>query len=238
MERGNGIALWRQIADRIRQDIADGQFVSGEKLPPEFTLAERFCVNRHTVRGAIAALVHEGVLRAEQGRGTFVEPLSRISYALGRRTRFSDNLAGQAHETRGRLFASTHERADARLAGALDLKEGAGLVRLDIISDADGHPLSLAVHWFDEGRFPHMAQIYTRTGSITAAFAMQGVSDYLRRSTVISARHAESAALAALRLSPGAIILSAISINEDVDGRAIQFSETQFAADRVELTVG
>ncbi len=64
------------------------------------------------------------------------------------------------------------------------------------------------------------------------------MTDYLRRSTIVSARHADGTALAELKLSPGAIVLSTVAVNEDLDGRAIQFSETLFAADRVELAIG
>ena len=89
MERRNGIALWRQIADNIRTDIGSGVFDEARKLTPEHELARRFGVNRHTVREAIASLVHEGVLRSEQGRGTFVQQRRRFAYPIGPRTRFS-----------------------------------------------------------------------------------------------------------------------------------------------------
>ena len=89
-----GIAMWRRIADTIRLDIVGGKRARGEKLPGEMALAERFAVNRHTVRRAIAALTAEGVVRAEQGRGTFVDQAKRLSYRIGRRTRFSEGLAG------------------------------------------------------------------------------------------------------------------------------------------------
>ncbi|MGO4843153.1 UTRA domain-containing protein, partial [Rhizobiaceae sp. 2RAB30] len=78
---------------------------------------------------------------------------------------------------------------------------------------------------------------YAETGSITLAFRRFGVDDYFRKSTFVSARHADAADLADLKLSPGAIVLVAVAINVDTDGRPIQFSETRFAADRVELTV-
>ena len=236
MERGSGVALWRQIADRIRLGIAEEDFAKDGRLPPEIALAERFGVNRHTVRGAIAALVQEGVLRAEQGRGTFVERASRISYPIGRRTRFSANLEGR--ETRSRLLAHAVVEADARTAGALDLPPGAAVLRLDTLSEADGHPVSRATSWFDAGRFAGMAAAYAETGSITAAFARHGVDDYLRRTTVVSARHADAAALADLALSPGAIVIVTVAVNEDVEGRPLQFSETLFSADRVELSIG
>ena len=56
-------------------------------------------------------------------------------------------------------------------------------------------------------------------------------------STLVSARHADAGDLAALRLSPGAIVLCAVAVNVDPEGRPIQYAETRFAADRVELSV-
>ncbi|TJV16672.1 MAG: GntR family transcriptional regulator, partial [Mesorhizobium sp.] len=80
LERRSGVSLWRQIADQILHSIAVGDFAENAALPPEVALAERYGVNRHTVRSAIAALVQDGVLRAEQGRGTFVLSRKRLSY--------------------------------------------------------------------------------------------------------------------------------------------------------------
>jgi hypothetical protein len=54
----------------------------------------------------VAALVREGMLRAEQGRGTFVLSRKRLSYPIGARTRFSAGLQGQASERRSLLLTS------------------------------------------------------------------------------------------------------------------------------------
>lgn len=235
MERRHGIALWRQIADQIRLAIGTGEFV--EKLPPEMALAERFGVNRHTVRGAIAALVQEGVLRAEQGRGTFVENRKRFAYPIGVRTRFSEGLKDQARERRGSLLGHSVEAADARIGAALGLDVGTPVLRLETLSEADGRPVSRATSFFDAARFDGLEKVYAASGSITAAFRDLGVSDYFRRSTNVSARHATASDLADLRLSPGAIVLVTNYVNVDPDEAPVQYSETRFAADRVELSV-
>lgn len=237
MERGSGIALWRQIADRIRHGIASGEFIEGGKLPPEMELAARFGVNRHTVRNAISALVQEGVLWAEQGRGTFVRETRRLSYPIGRRTRFSANLEGQTRESSMRLMISATVPADPAVAQALSLPHASPVLRLDTISTADGRPVARAIHWFEAPRFLGLDEAFAATGSITSALAACGVADYLRRSTTVSAQHATASLLDELALSPGAIVLVSRSINEDVDGRPIQYSETLFAADRVELQI-
>jgi GntR family phosphonate transport system transcriptional regulator len=53
----------------------------------------------------------------------------------------------------------------------------------------------------------------------------------------VSARHADAADLADLRLSPGSIVLITVAVNEDLAGAPIQFSETRFAASRVEFSI-
>lgn len=236
MERRNGVALWRQIGDQIRHAISTGEFA--EKLPPEMTLAERFGVNRHTVRSAIAALEQEGVLRAEQGRGTFIERKQRLAYPIGVRTRFSEGLQGQARDRRGILLEHAIEAADERAAEALGLTPGAPVVRLETLSEADGRPVSRARSFFDAARFAGIEKAYAASGSITTALKGFGVRDYFRRRTLISARHASAADLTDLRLSPGAIVLATVYVNVDADGVPVQFSETRFAADLVELSVG
>src|SRR3569623_992659 len=108
-----GVSMWRRIADAIRLDIGGGKLARGEKLATEFELAARFEVNRHTVRRALAALAEEGVVRAEQGRGTFVDQARRLSYRIGRRTRFSAGLAGQARKLERHLLSSPLDTAGA-----------------------------------------------------------------------------------------------------------------------------
>jgi GntR family phosphonate transport system transcriptional regulator len=235
--RKSGVALWRQIADQMRQAIGTGVLGADGRLPPEIALSERFGVNRHTVRSAISALVQEGVLRAEQGRGTFVENRKRLSYPISARTRFSTGLRDQTKDRRSILLANMIEPANSRVAEALRLEAGADVIRLETLSEADGRPVSRATSWFEAQRFAGFAKAYRKSGSITVSFKQFGIDDYFRHSTLVSARHADTADLADLKLSPGAIVLVAVAINVDTEGKPIQFAETRFAADRVELTV-
>jgi GntR family phosphonate transport system transcriptional regulator len=237
IERSSGIALWRQIADRIRVAISSGEFDRSGMLPGEIALAARFGVNRHTVRGAIAALATEGVLRVEQGRGTFIVRRSRLTYPIGRRTRFSEGLAGQTRSIAAILKSFRDEPADRAAAEALELRPGAPLVCLETVHSADGEPVSTANHRFDAERFPDIARRFSELGSITACLRQYGVGDYFRISTRISALHADSVMLRDLRLSPGAVVLRTETINADPQGRPVEYCTTWFAADRVELDI-
>lgn len=236
IDRRGGVALWRQIADRLRGDVAVGAFSESDRLPAEVELAGRFGVNRHTIRAAIASLVDEGVLRAEQGRGTFVARRRRLTYPIAARTRFSEGLAGQARELFGRLIISAEETAGREAAAALGITEGDIVTRLETVSEADGRPVSRATSWFPP-RLKGIGRHYARSGSVTRALKALGVTDYIRHSTAISARHADPADLADLGLAPGAILLVAVATSVDGEGRPVQHQVTRFAADRVEFSI-
>ncbi|RDJ01351.1 hypothetical protein B5K06_33405, partial [Rhizobium grahamii] len=80
VQRRIGVALWRQIADRVRDAI--GRSVDNEVgiAPPKMTSAEQFYVNRHTLRNDLTALDQEGIVRTPQGR-------SRLTGLVGSRRR-------------------------------------------------------------------------------------------------------------------------------------------------------
>ncbi|WP_181699993.1 phosphonate metabolism transcriptional regulator PhnF [Chthonobacter albigriseus] len=236
MERGGGISLWRQIAEQIKSDIAGGVHAPGDRLPPEAELATRFGVNRHTLRRAMAALSADGVVRVDQGRGTFVEA-GRLAYPIRRRTRFSEIVSAQAREPAGRMIAHSLDEADVALAERLGVPVGALLHKVDTLSVADGVPISLATHWVSAERFSRFVEIYAETGSFTKVMKAHGVGDYTRRSTRITARPADPEEASRLALPAGATVLITENVDVDPDGRAVQVSRTRFAAERVELVV-
>ncbi len=237
VERRSGVSLWRQIADQIRIAISNGEFDETLKLPGEIALAKRFGVNRHTVRSAMAALAQEGVVRIEQGRGTFIQQRRRLQYPIGRRTRFSEGLAGQIRSRHRFLKHHARQPATAPVAQALMIEKGSPVIRLETVNTANELPVSRALSWFDGVRFPDLAERYLKYESVTAILKSYGVEDYLRASTRISALHADPVTLQDLRLSPGAIMLRTEAINVELNGRPVEYSNTFFAADRIELDV-
>src|SRR5215475_4027606 len=136
-ETASGVALWRQVADGIERDIADGRFAAGERLPAEMEIAETYRVNRHTVRRALATLAERGLVRAERGSGTYVEATRRIAYPLRSRTRFSEIIGAGGHEPHGQLIEASHDDATREIARELGLRAGAPLVRIESLGLAD-----------------------------------------------------------------------------------------------------
>lgn len=73
-----------QAAEHFRQAIVSGRWPLGQKIPTEPALVSEFGIGRNTVREALQSLVHAGLLRREQGRGTFVISDSELTGTLQR----------------------------------------------------------------------------------------------------------------------------------------------------------
>lgn len=236
LDRSAGIAVWRQIMETLKAEIVSGGFETGSRLPPESELALRFGVNRHTVRRAIAALTAEGILRADQGRGTFVAS-APLSYPIGPRTRFSEIVSGQDRAPSGRLIGSALEEADALLAHHLDVPLGTILIRVRTLRVADSVPMIVGSSWFEQARVPNFVNDYAQSGSITAALKAAGIDDYQRKETRITAELVEAQDAQQLGIPLGQPVLVLESINLDMSGRPLQFTRGCAAADRIQLVV-
>ncbi|GAA3866943.1 GntR family transcriptional regulator [Saccharothrix violaceirubra] len=73
-----------QVIDQMRAAIAGGEWPVGQRIPPEPELVTALGVGRNTVREAVRALSHAGLLEVRQGDGTFVRATSELSGAVRR----------------------------------------------------------------------------------------------------------------------------------------------------------
>ena len=234
--RGAGVALWRQVAEVIRQDITDRDPTQGDRLPTEQALAQRFGVNRHTIRQALSALRDQGIIRIEQGRGTFVVR-DLIDYPLTTRTRFREILGRQRLASSARMLKWSRSKADERVLAALDLPPGVDVIVMEAAREVEGVRLSISTHICPADRFAHVPDHFAKTGSITEALQRCGVEDYHRRSTRISARLPSAEDARYLHQPRNRPILVTESVNVDPNGVPIELGITRFAGDRIQMLV-
>lgn len=102
-------SLTEQVIAQLEELIGSGEWPIGQRIPPEPQLVTQLVVGRNTVREAVRALVHAGLLETRQGDGTYVRATSDLHAALGRRLARTSML--EALEVRASL-----ERDAARLA--------------------------------------------------------------------------------------------------------------------------
>ena len=231
MPRQEGVALWRQIAATLQGEIADATYIPGGRMPTEAALSARFGVNRHTVRRALDELSRDGLVRIEQGRGTFVAE-DVLDYTVEQRTRFSEWIRRHNKEPSGEVLQLREIPADAQTAAALGLRTGAKVVLLERLGLADGRPVSLARHHF---RHPGMLAALHDQPSITEALKTVGVADYARQTTRVSARLPTPTEAERLRMPRNRPVLVAENINVDSTGAVVEFAIGCYPTPRVQI---
>lgn len=102
-------ALADQVIAQLRNQITTGEWPVGSRIPTEPELVEQLGVARNTVREAVRALAHNGLLDIRQGSGTYVVATSELAGVMQRR--FADADPRHVGELR-----STLESSAARLA--------------------------------------------------------------------------------------------------------------------------
>ncbi|UVI31672.1 FadR/GntR family transcriptional regulator [Paenibacillus spongiae] len=90
LQKTNRLTLVEQVAIQMEALIESGQWNVGMRIPAEPELMAELSVSRNTLREAIRALTHAGLLKTRQGDGTYVCSSSALGAALERRLLRSD----------------------------------------------------------------------------------------------------------------------------------------------------
>ena len=227
---------WETTRDRISAEIAAGHLAPDARLPSEPELCLLYNTRRHSLRRALAALVAEGKLRVEHGRGTFVERAALINYVVGPRTRFHENLLAQGLTGSGQTISEMRIPASTRVATALGLAVDAPVFAICRRGFANDLPISLGWSYHDAERFPDMADQRRAGISVTETYRKYGIADYRRQRTTIFTRLANEQETSLLMLRPGQSVLIVQKTDVDMNGAPIGFSEAAWAGDRVQFT--
>ena len=150
LARDSHVAMYRQLAQQLREAIARGDYRPGDRIPTEPQLIRRFGVSRITARQAVDALAREKLVIRKQGKGTFVAgPL--VHHDLLELRGIYDELVAQGLEPEMRLLEFGQAAPPARIAGRL----GTGLRKLvhwRRLYVLRGKPFAVGSMYLDSGR--------------------------------------------------------------------------------------
>ncbi|MEI8144123.1 MAG: phosphonate metabolism transcriptional regulator PhnF [Alphaproteobacteria bacterium] len=218
----NRFPVWRLIQSELEAEIRSGLIGAGDQLPSESELAERFAVNRHTVRTALANLEILGLVRARRGRGVFVEDRPP-EYRITRDSKWSDIERTMNAAPSARLVGVSERPAPASIAGLLDIEPGAPLVMVETLRGATPTISTYSYHLFDRRRFAGIDQAVARTGSYTEALKEFGVETFTRSSTWIDCRMPRPREAEALGLPLDAPVLVMMYVDLGADSRPVLY---------------
>ncbi|MFF5131208.1 FadR/GntR family transcriptional regulator [Streptomyces syringium] len=173
-----------QVIAALRNQITSGEWPVGSRIPTEPELVEQLGVARNTVREAVRALAHNGLLDIRQGSGTYVAATSELAGVMRRRFAQADPLhvaeLRSALETKAAgLAAQRRTEADLRqLDTLLERRERAwdsGDAERFVEADATLHSAVVAAAHNEV-----LAELYADLGSVVRDFLRADVGPELR----------------------------------------------------------
>jgi GntR family transcriptional regulator len=209
--------LYLQVRDAVLERIKSGQLKPGGLLPSEMDLHRELGVSLGTMRKALGVLEAERLIVREPGRGTFVR--GREGRALDRfnPVRGADGapLVGKVKTGKAKL---SHPRGWER--AALRLEAGDQVVRFERVRFREARAFAYEQACVPERLFPGLA-----LRSIPDGFeGLAEISGALvaRAEGKVRAVPAPPAAVSALSLAGGAMVLSFERLSFDTDDQPIE----------------
>jgi DNA-binding GntR family transcriptional regulator len=238
-EESSGVEVgqprWHQVMTELSSAIAAGSFAPGERLPTEAELAERFKVNRLTVRQALAELARAGTIKTVHGRGSFV---AELPYRFRLRATTPSIVA----QMRGTSTVITQDLLRHAVVPRSDLPDPPALpddelLRLDTLMSVDGEAWSRDTTWLSAKRFGGVPAVWTPQTSLTGLL-LGAYGIVLRRSwRRHSAEPASPQDAAALGVPLGAPLLVLVGANTDPAGVPLSQVHRRSRGDRIEYVV-
>jgi GntR family transcriptional regulator len=118
------IPLYYQLERVLRKRILNGRLPPENQFPTERQLCEEFEVSRITVRQTLMILENEGLIRREQGRGTFANPPANAAGIPFELYGYLDDVFYIGAQTRLEIRSKKLISPDAEIARDMSVESG------------------------------------------------------------------------------------------------------------------
>jgi GntR family transcriptional regulator len=223
------MVAYRRIVEHIRAELAHGSLVDGQPLPGEWDLCRTYGVSRTTIRAALGVLERDGIIRREQGRGTFL-CAPAIRKHLGSLVDFHTEAIAAGRVPHTRVLALTERQATAReralFAGTTD-----SVIDLDRVRSLDGVPAVLQRSTLPAEIFGEVAPAALEDASLyTFLLTQRGIIVTAIEETLepvaIEARAADL-----LSVAVGTPVFRSARVARTATGRVVELSENLIRGD-------
>lgn len=236
LDRNTATPLYHQIRDLLLEEIQRGDLAPGARTPSEAELGARYGVSRITVKQAIQALVQEGLLYRQQGKGTFVAR-PKVRHSLNRITSFSQQMLDRGLQPSTRLLENEVVAARGRVQEALAVPPGTLVTKLRRLRLADGEIMGLQTAYLPVDLCPDLVDALGEHESLydllRGRYRLSPARALENYTAVILDAH-EARLLAVAEGSPA---LSAERVTYLADNRALEYVVSILRADRYTLYV-
>lgn len=223
--------LYQQIADQLRSELS--RYEVGQCLEGELRLAQRFQVNRHTVRRALELLVQEGLVRRSQGKSTEIVE-TPLKYGISENSAYSDWFNSHGCSSTARIIRKSHRSATLYEQQHLALGVQDQVIEIATLRHIQDEVVSLIRHCFSHNQ-AMLFRDYSQ-GSMRHHLREKGI-ELSRVVSLIGARlptHFEARHLVMTVDKP---VLTVQTLSKNQQGQIIEVAYSTSRADRFQYQI-
>lgn len=225
--------IFEKIAEDIRKKVNEGYYVTAQKLPSEYDLADEYNISRLTVRKAINLLINQNVLIKLSGKGTYVikphEQKKGSSELIG----FSEaaRFYGDSPSTKV-ISVEQITTIPEKIAEALEATEMEEIIHVVRLRSLNEKPMTI-----------ENLYIYKRYLTETSKEALEeSIFDQIEKNIEIAYSHQEVEAVLAteetselLEIEKNAPLLKSVALTYSPTAKPILYDETLYRGDEYSI---
>ncbi len=234
LERGSGIALYRQIQHRLMEQIRSGLFKPSDPLPSVEEVATLYGVSLMTARQAVRSLCELGVIYSQQGKGTFIS-YTKVEKNLRRVLSFTEEMKLRGSSARSQVLSLRLMAASREVRKTLELKSGEKVYRLHRVRIADSLPMGVERSWIPAVSCPNLPQTFTSNASLYRTLAEHYGIQLSSASEVVEVGRASAEEARLLRIAPRSPVFLFTRTSFLESGKPAEYVESTYRGDRYKI---
>jgi len=237
LDKASAQPLYQQLEEYLRSQIDTGKLHPGDRIPGELELAESYGISRMTARRAIDAMVLDGTLFRQPGKGTFVAK-RKVPYAPASLLSFSTAIRALGLAIRTETLDARRIPAPPAVARDLQLAEGEDVIFVKRLRFVEEEPVAIHNSYLPATYFaPILHEDLTQRPLNEMMYKVSGL-------LIVSSRDYAEAVLARpeeatlLRIRKGAPLFLLRGIGSSADGLPLRSTKAIYRGDRFRFSVG
>lgn len=227
--------IYLQLREVVRTKIEDGDYQPGTAIPSENEFAETYGIHRLTVRSAIDALVHEGMLKRVQGKGVFVVG-SKVERDLETLGGFTQTMSEKKAKPTTKILSKSLRKAGPIFSLVFSIDKEDDIYYIKRLLLADGEPFSLEEVYIPQYICPKLSGIDLSVFSIYEVYDFYGIKLDAAEQT-LDLVHLEQKDARMLEIDTETAVFLFECTSKDIEGRVIEFARTYTRSDKCNFSV-
>ena len=219
-----------QLKGILEKRLQSGEYQPGDKFPTDDELCREYGLSRGTVRRAVEMLISAGLLRREQGRGTFINSLQQ-SHVFFRLASFDEEMKARGWKPSTTLISRRAFPATAEVAKRLQIPTGEKAIEIIRLRLADEKPIAYETRYLSYKTCPQLLEEDLENQSIHSLLIDKYNIPLVRACYTVEARVLSQNEATHLKVEPGSAGFAIERVTYTLDDKPVTWYRTVYRGD-------